>query len=65
MSNEILQLNDTIKSLEKGQGNTAINQLNAFINSIEAQRDKELTDDEADELIEAALLISSSILNSA
>ena len=32
----------------------AINSLNAFINAVEAQRDKKITDAEADDLIEAA-----------
>jgi len=55
------KLNNTIKSLEKGQDNAAVNQLNAFINNIEALRGKELTDDEADELIVATQEIISSI----
>jgi hypothetical protein len=31
------------RSIEKGKDETAINQLNAFINEVEAQRDKKIT----------------------
>ena len=37
--------------VNKGQGAVAINMLNAFINECEAQRDKKLTSEQADELI--------------
>ena len=37
-----------------GQYNAAINQLNAFINQVEAQRGKKITDEDADALISAA-----------
>jgi len=42
------------KSLENGQCGTAINQLEAFINQVEALRGKKLTEEEADALIAAA-----------
>jgi hypothetical protein len=48
------KLDNAIKSIEKGKENAAINQLDAFINHIEAQRGKKLTDEEADECIAAA-----------
>jgi len=39
------------KSIDKGNINTAINQLNAFINEVEAQRDKKITPFGADLMI--------------
>jgi len=47
--------------LNKGQENAAINKLNAFINQIEAQRGKKITDEEADTLIAEAQRIIDSI----
>lgn len=41
-------------SLDRGKSDTAANQLNAFINHVEAQRGKKLTDAQADELVERA-----------
>lgn len=51
------ELTNVIKSLEKGQNNTAINQLNAFINEVKAQRGKKLTNEQADYLITTAQTI--------
>lgn len=53
----IAKLKNTLKSLEKGNNGTAINQLNAFINEVEAQRGKAITNEKADELIAKAELI--------
>jgi hypothetical protein len=44
-------LNAAINQLEKGNDKTALNQLNAFINKVEAQRGKKITDEQADILI--------------
>jgi len=41
-------------ALERGQPNVAINKLGSFINEVEAQRGKKLTDEQADLLIEYA-----------
>jgi hypothetical protein len=40
-----------------GQREDAVNKLDAFINSVEAQRGKELDDAQADELIDMAVNI--------
>lgn len=50
----VSKLENAIKSLDKGQENAAINQLNAFINQVEAQKGKKITDEEADQLIAIA-----------
>jgi len=50
-----------MRSLEKGQQNAAINKLNAFINQVEAQRGKKITDEDADVLISAAQRIIGNI----
>ena len=47
--------------MDKGQENAAINKLNAFINQVEAQRGKKITDGQADELIAKAQGIIDSI----
>ena len=49
-----VKLENAIKSLEKGKQNTAINQLNAFINQAEALKGKKLTNEQADLLITEA-----------
>ncbi len=54
-------LDNSIKSLDKGQENAAVNQLEAFINHVEAQRGKKLTEEEADALIAAAQQIIDNI----
>jgi len=51
------KLENAIKSIEKENYNTAVNQLNAFINEVEAQRGKKLTEEQADELIAMAEFI--------
>ncbi|HQK55177.1 MAG TPA: PKD domain-containing protein, partial [Methanolinea sp.] len=45
------KLGAAISSLDRGNENAALNQLNAFINSVEAQRGKKLTNEQADALI--------------
>jgi len=50
----ISKLNAAINSLDKTHINAAINQLNAFINQVESQRGKKLTDEQADSLTVAA-----------
>lgn len=48
------KLENAQKSIEKGNYQAAINQLEAFINEVEAQRGKKLTDEQADHLISEA-----------
>lgn len=55
------KLQNAIKSLEKGQQNAAINQLNAFINEAQAQKNKKLTNMQADTLITEAQRIINTI----
>jgi hypothetical protein len=55
------KLQNAIKSLEKGQQNAAINQLSAFINEAQAQRNKKLTNIQADTLITEAQRIINTI----
>jgi PKD repeat protein len=55
------KLENAIDSLEKGNLNAAANKLGAFINQVEAQRGKKLTDEQADELIAAAQRIIDSL----
>ena len=57
----VLKLYIGIKSLDKGRENAAINKLNAFINQVEDQRGKKITDEEADQLIAMAQLIIDNI----
>ncbi|MBN2028852.1 hypothetical protein JW824_01275, partial [bacterium] len=45
------KLNNAIKSLEKGKDNAAVNQLNAFINEVEAQGGKKIAEQDADNLV--------------
>jgi PKD repeat protein len=45
------KLESAIDSLEDGQDNAALNKLEAFVNQVEAQRGKKLTEEEADKLI--------------
>ena len=59
----IKKLENVIKKLEKGNYDAAINQLNAFINEVEAQRGKKLTEDQADYLIMMAEKIIEKIEN--
>jgi photosystem II stability/assembly factor-like uncharacterized protein len=53
----ISKLENALKSIQKENDEAAINQLNAFINAVDAQRDKKLTVEEADALITMALWI--------
>ncbi len=53
----ISKLNNAQKAMEKGNNGTAINMLNAFINAVEAQRGKKISDEVADELIAQATAI--------
>ena len=48
------KLENALKSLEKGKDETAINQLDAFINQVEALSGKKMTEAQTDALIEAA-----------
>jgi len=50
----LTKLRNAQKSIENGNYNAAINQLEAFINEVEAMRGKDITDEEADELIAMA-----------
>ena len=49
------------RSIDKEKDQAAINQLNAFINEIEAQRGKKISDDAADMLVQYALNIIAQI----
>ncbi|MGC1709419.1 MAG: HYR domain-containing protein, partial [Nitrosotalea sp.] len=55
------KLNAAISSLNSGDGNTAKNQLSAFINEVNALAGKKITQDDADKLIAAAQNIINSI----
>jgi parallel beta-helix repeat protein len=50
----ISKLNNVKKSIDKGQNNSAKNILEAFINEVEAQSGKKITNDQADDLIATA-----------
>lgn len=50
----VSKVENAIKSLEKGNYNVAINQLQAFINEIEAQRGKKISEELAEMLIQYA-----------
>ncbi len=50
----VSKLESAIKSLDRGKVKPAVNQLNAFINEINAQRGKKITDPQADDLIATA-----------
>lgn len=63
MENSLIsKLEAVIKSLDRGRNNAAVNQLGAFINQVEAQSGKKLSDEEADGLIEAAQEVIASIV---
>ncbi len=57
----IAKLNAAIDSLERGQEQAAVNQLNAFINQIRAQRGKKIGVSDADALIAEAQRIIAAI----
>ena len=48
------KLENAIDSLDNDKDTAGVNQLEAFINQVEAQRGKKLTEEEADALIAAA-----------
>ena len=56
------KVSNVIKSLEKGNTNSAINQMEAFINQVEAQRGKKISEDAADLLVVFAENIIARIL---
>ena len=58
------KLDNVVKAIDDLNANNnvaAINSLNAFINAVEAQRGKKLTDAQADSLIQQAQLILASL----
>jgi hypothetical protein len=57
----VSKLENAIEKLKDGDNKTAAKKLESFINQVEAQRGKKLTDEEADALIEAAQEIIDSI----
>ena len=57
----VAKLEAAITSLDRGRENAAINQLNAFINLVEAQSGKKLTDEQAQQLVTDAQGIIGSI----
>jgi Secretion system C-terminal sorting domain/FIMAH domain len=59
----VKSLVNVIKSLEKGNEASAVNQLESLINKIEAQRGKKLTEEEADNLITEVQKIIDAIEN--
>jgi parallel beta-helix repeat protein len=59
----VSKLKNALKSLENGQYNTAMNQLSAFINEVEALRGKKLTGEEANVLIAEVSAIIDKIAN--
>jgi len=57
------KLENAIEAMRKGQTNAAIHKLEAFINEVEAQRDKKISEAEADALIAAAQAIIEVLLS--
>jgi hypothetical protein len=55
------KLQNAIQSLDNGQQNAAVNKLNAFINEVQAQRNKKLTNEQASTLITEAQRIINAI----
>ena len=51
------KINAAAKSFERGNTNTALNQLDAFINEVEAQDSKKLSEENAALLLECANLL--------
>lgn len=47
-------VNNAKKSLDKGNTNAAINQMNAFINNVNAQRGRKISEEDAQMLIDFA-----------
>jgi hypothetical protein len=61
----VAKLRNALKSLQKGNVNAALGQLHAFINAARAQRGKKLTQEQADQIIDAAGAIIQTILEDA
>jgi PKD repeat protein len=59
----IQKLNNAIQSFENGQPNAAMHKLNAFINQVEAQRGKKITNEQADLLVNNAQQIIDVLLS--
>ena len=57
----LAKLNVALDSLASGRDNAAVNQLGAFINQVEAQRGKKISDADVDALISAVVTIINSI----
>jgi hypothetical protein len=55
------KLNNIQNSIDDGNIATAINQLNAFINQVNALRGKKITNDEADMLVQYATNLINSL----
>ena len=60
-SSLVSKLDGAISALEKDQDTAAINKLDAFINQVDAQRGKKITEDQADELVATAKWIIGNI----
>ena len=58
----VAKLENALKSLEKGHDEAAVHKLQVFVNAVEARRGKKLTEEQADQLINAAELIVETIL---
>ena len=54
-------LDAAVSSLERGDDGAAVNQLEVFINKVEAQRGKKISDEDADTLIALAQAIIDAI----
>ena len=52
----ISKLDNAIEALEKDQGGAAVNKLGALMNELEAQSGKKISEEDADALINMALL---------
>ena len=59
----IVKINNAVNACSTGNPQEALGLLNAFINQVEAKRGKDLSDAEADELINIAQIIIDSILS--
>jgi len=55
------KLNNALKDLGRGQDNAAVGKLKAFINNVEAQRGKKISEAEADALIQTVQEIINAI----
>ena len=57
----VSKLENAKKSLDKGNETPALNQLSAFINQVEAQRGKKLSNEQADYIVAAAQALIESV----